>query len=141
VINALYAASAAGVRVDVVTRGICALLPRVPGLSDRITVRSVLGRYLEHSRILTFEAGERKVVLLGSADLLTRNLDRRVEVLVPLEEAALQARIEGILDALLADTRHAWELGNDGTWSRARPASGEPAMSAQASLAVALAPA
>jgi polyphosphate kinase len=141
VINGLYAASAAGVRVDVVTRGICALLPGVPGLSDRITVRSVLGRYLEHSRILTFEAGERKVVLLGSADLLTRNLDRRVEVLAPVAEAALQARIEGILDALLADTCHAWELGSDGTWSRARPVSGEPATSAQASLAVALAPA
>jgi polyphosphate kinase len=140
VINGLYAASAAGVRVEIVTRGICALLPGVPGLSDRITVRSVLGRYLEHSRILTFEAGERKVVLIGSADLLTRNLDRRVEVLVPVEDAALQVRIEGILDALLADTRHAWELGSDGSWSRARPAPGEPATSAQASLAVPLAP-
>src|SRR6185503_15655898 len=73
----------------------------------RITVRSVLGRYLEHSRIMTFEAGERKVVLMGSADLLTRNLDRRVEVLAPIADPALQARIEGILDALGADTRHA----------------------------------
>jgi polyphosphate kinase len=136
IINGLYAASAAGVRVDVVTRGICALLPGVPGVSERITVRSVLGRYLEHSRILEFTAGERKLMLIGSADLLTRNLDRRIEVLVPVEDARLQARIDGILNALLADTRHAWELGADGTWSRVRPGSGEPAMSAQASLVV-----
>ncbi len=141
IVNGLYAASAAGVRVDVVTRGICALVPGVPGLSDGITVRSVLGRYLEHSRIMTFEAGERKIVLIGSADLLTRNLDRRVEVLAPVEDAALQARVEGILDALLADTRHAWKLGADGTWSRVRPAPGEPAISAQASLVVPPAPA
>jgi len=136
IINALYSASAAGVRVDIVTRGICALLPGVPGLSDRITVRSVLGRYLEHSRIMTFEAGERKVVLMGSADLLTRNLDRRVEVLAPIADPALQARIEGILDALGADTRHAWDMDGDGTWSPVRPAPGEPALSAQASLVV-----
>ena len=135
-VNALYAASAAGVQVDIVTRGICALLPGVPGLSDRITVRSVLGRYLEHSRILTFEAGERKVVLMGSADLLTRNLDRRVEVLAPIADPDLQARIEGILDALLADTQHAWELDADGTWAPVRPVPGEPALSAQASLVV-----
>ncbi len=135
-VNALYAASAAGVHVDVVTRGICALLPGVPGLSDRITVRSVLGRYLEHSRILTFEAGERKVVLMGSADLLTRNLDRRVEVLAPIADPDLQARIEGILDALLADTQHAWEMHGDGTWSPVRPVPGEPALSAQTSLVV-----
>jgi polyphosphate kinase len=135
-VNALYAASAAGVHVDVVTRGICALLPGVPGLSDRITVRSVLGRYLEHSRILTFEAGERKVVLMGSADLLTRNLDRRVEVLAPIADPDLQARIEGILDALLADTQHAWEMHGDGTWSPVRPVPGEPTLSAQASLVV-----
>jgi polyphosphate kinase len=136
IVNALYTASAAGVHVDVVTRGICALRPGVPGLSDLITVRSVLGRYLEHSRILTFEAGGRKVVLIGSADLLTRNLDRRVEVLVPVEDVRLQARIDGILDALLADTRHTWQLGANGTWSRVGPAAGEPASSAQASLAV-----
>jgi len=136
IVDALYAASAAGVRVDIVTRGICALLPGVPGLSDRITVRSVLGRYLEHSRIMTFEAGERKVVLMGSADLLTRNLDRRVEVLAPIDDPALQARIEGILDALGADTRHAWEMRGDGTWSPVRPDPGKPAVSAQASLAV-----
>jgi polyphosphate kinase len=135
IVDALYAASAAGVRVDVVTRGICALRPGVRGLSDLITVRSVLGRYLEHSRILTFQAGDRKTVLIGSADLLTRNLDRRVEVLVPVEDVRLQTRIDGILDALLADTRHAWGLAADGTWSGITPAAGDPAMSAQASLA------
>jgi polyphosphate kinase len=135
IIRGLYAASSAGVRIDIVTRGICALLPGVPALSDRIGVRSVLGRYLEHSRILIFEAGDRKVVLIGSADLLTRNLDRRVEVLVPVEDTDLQARVEGILEALLGDTRHAWELGPDGTWSRVRPAPGEHDVSAQTSLA------
>ncbi len=135
IVDGLYAASAAGVPVEVVTRGICALRPGVAGLSDLITVRSVLGRYLEHSRILTFEAGGRKTVLIGSADLLTRNLDGRVEVLVPVDDVRLQTRIDGILDALLADSRHAWELGPDGTWSRVGPAQGEPAMSAQASLA------
>jgi polyphosphate kinase len=139
-VGALYAASTAGVRVDIVTRGICTLRPGVPGLSDTITVRSVLGRYLEHSRIMTFEAGERKVVLMGSADLLTRNLDRRIEVLVPVEDACLQNRIDRILDALLADTHDAWQLGGDGRWIRVRPAPGEPAMSAQASLAVASTP-
>jgi polyphosphate kinase len=129
--DALYAASAAGATVELVTRGICVLRPGVPGVSERITVRSVLGPFLEHSRILSFQAGGRVSTWLGSADLMPRNLDRRVEVLAPVEDARLRARIDGVLDALLADTRFAWELGADGTWSRREPAPGEAAQSAQ----------
>jgi polyphosphate kinase len=130
-VNALYAASAAGATVDVITRGICVLRPGVPGLSERIAVRSVLGPFLEHSRILSFQAGDRVATWIGSADLMPRNLDRRVEVLAPVEDARLRARIDGVLDALAADTRYAWELGPDGAWSRREPAPGEAAQSAQ----------
>ena len=130
-IDALYAASAAGVSVEVVTRGICALRPGVPGLSERIAVRSVLGRFLEHSRILSFQAGGRASTWIGSADLMPRNLDRRIEVLVPVEDARLRAELDKLLDALQADTRFSWELAADGTWSRTGPARNEPAVSAQ----------
>jgi polyphosphate kinase len=131
VADALYEASRAGVTVGVVTRGICVLRPGVAGLSERITVRSVLGRFLEHSRILSFEGGENATTWLGSADLMPRNLDRRIEVLVPVEDARLRARTAAILDALLADTRFSWELGPDGTWARRARALGEDPVSAQ----------
>jgi polyphosphate kinase len=129
--EALYAASSAGASVEAITRGICALRPGVPGMSDRITVRTVLGPFLEHSRILSFEAGERTSIWLGSADLMPRNLDRRIELLAPVEDRALRARIAAILDALLADTRFSWELGPDGNWSRHSAPPGEKALSAQ----------
>ena len=129
--EALYAASAAGASVEAVTRGICVLRPGVPGLSDRITVRSVLGPFLEHSRILSFQAGDDVSTWIGSADLMPRNLDRRVEVLAPVEDARLRARIAGVLDALLADTQFAWVLGPDGEWSRVDPAAGKRRVSAQ----------
>jgi polyphosphate kinase len=131
IVDALYAASAAGATVEAITRGICVLRPGVPGLSDRITVRSVLGPFLEHSRIMSFQAGDRVSTWIGSADLMPRNLDRRIEVLAPVEDVALRARIAGVLDALLADTRFAWELGPDGSWSRVAPAPGEQPVSAQ----------
>jgi polyphosphate kinase len=131
IIDALYAASAAGVSVEVVTRGICSLTPGVPDLSENITVRSVLGRFLEHSRILSFQAGDRTSTWIGSADLMPRNLDRRVEVLVPVEDARARAELNKLLDALQADTRFSWELGPDGTWSRTAPAPGELPVSAQ----------
>ena len=121
IIEALYAASQAGAVVQAITRGICKLRPGVPGLSESITVRSVLGRFLEHSRILSFQAGDRVSTWIGSADLMPRNLDRRIEVLAPIEHPALQARIAAIPEALLADTRFAWELGPDGYWTRGRP--------------------
>jgi polyphosphate kinase len=118
-IDALYEASAAGVDVDLVVRGICCLVPGVEGLSDRIRVRSIVGRYLEHSRIYRFANGQAPgvpTILIGSADLMPRNLDRRVEALVPVLEPDLQARLEEILEINLEDDTLAWELGPDGTW-------------------------
>jgi len=124
-IDALYRASKAGVQVDLIVRGICCLVPGVPGLSERIRVRSIVGRYLEHSRIFRFANGSgpgEARFLIGSADLMPRNLDRRVEALVPVVEPELQTRLQEILDAALADDTLAWELGPDGEWTH--PAGG-----------------
>jgi polyphosphate kinase len=118
-IDALYRAAQAGVEVDLIVRGICCLVPGVPGLSERIRVRSIVGRYLEHSRIYRFANGAgagQPHFLIGSADLMPRNLDRRVEALVPVVDPDLQARLEQILDVDLADDTLAWELGSDGIW-------------------------
>ncbi|HVF32432.1 MAG TPA: RNA degradosome polyphosphate kinase [Acidimicrobiales bacterium] len=115
-IDALYAAASAGVRIDLVIRSICCLRPGVPGLSDSIRVRSIVGRYLEHSRIFAFGSREERCYYIGSADLRARNLDRRVEVVVPVEEPALRSRLQEILDVNLKDTTLAWELGADGVW-------------------------
>ncbi|MGH9151052.1 MAG: RNA degradosome polyphosphate kinase [Acidimicrobiales bacterium] len=120
VIDALYRASAAGVQIDLVVRGMCCLRPGVPGLSENIRVRSIVGRYLEHSRIFAFGDGERAPVryLIGSADLMPRNLDSRIEALVPVEDPALQDRLREVLDVALADDVLAWELGRDGRWTK-----------------------
>lgn len=116
-IDALYAASQNGCRIDLIVRGICCLVPGVPGLSENIRVRSVVGRYLEHSRIYRFGArGRRRRYLVGSADLMPRNLDRRVEALTPIDDPDLQFRIDEILDVSLVDDVLAWELGPDGSW-------------------------
>jgi polyphosphate kinase len=131
VIDALYHASAAGVRVEIITRGICALRPGVPGLSERITVRSVLGRFLEHSRIFSFQTNDRTKTWIGSADLMPRNLDRRIEVLMPVEDSRLRSDVAEVLDALLADTRFSWELDQDGAWHRTQPRRRTAAVSAQ----------
>jgi polyphosphate kinase len=118
VIDALYEASAAGARVDLIVRSICCLRPGVAGLSENVRVRSILGQYLEHSRIFRFGSPGRGFrYLLGSADLMPRNLDRRVEVVAPVEDPRLQARIEEILELLLADDALAWEL-DDQRWSK-----------------------
>jgi polyphosphate kinase len=116
-VDALYVASQAGVPVEMLVRGICAIRPGVPGLSENIAVRSVVGRFLEHSRVYWFENGGSPSVWIGSADLMHRNLDRRVEVLVqvPSEENAEQ--VAGLLDLAFADTTYAWELGPDGEWA------------------------
>jgi polyphosphate kinase len=120
VIDLLYEASEAGVDISLVVRGVCCLVPGVPGQSERITVRSILGRYLEHSRIYRFANGGGPgvpKVLIGSADLMHRNLDRRVETLVPVEDPALRAQLEEVLAVNLADDSLAWVLGPDGRWS------------------------
>ena len=116
VIDALYAASTAGVPIDLVVRGICALRPGVKGMSDRVRVRSILGRFLEHSRIFRFGDGEEDEVWIGSADMMHRNLDRRVEVLVRVCDPEHRSRLRAILDLAMADPG-AWELAADGSWT------------------------
>ena len=118
VIDALYAASEAGTEIDLVIRGICRLRPETPGLSSRIHVRSVLGRYLEHSRIYAFGKGRETPVryYIGSADMMPRNLDGRVEVLAPVEDPDLAARLQEILDVNLSPRCRAWRLSAEGNW-------------------------
>jgi polyphosphate kinase len=123
-IELLYRASQAGVEIDLVVRGICCLIPGVPGLSENIRVRSIVGRYLEHSRIYRFANGDgpgRPRFLIGSADLMPRNLNRRVEVLTPVVEQDLQARLDEILDVALRDDVLAWTLDAQGRWTRCPP--------------------
>jgi polyphosphate kinase len=116
VIDALYDASQAGARVELIVRSMCCLRPGVPGLSEGISVRSIVGRFLEHSRIFRFGKGAEAIYLIGSADLMERNLDRRVEVLTPVRDLALRARLDEILSVLLADETLAWKLDGDGIW-------------------------
>ena len=124
IIDALYTASQAGVRVDLVIRGICALRPGVPGVSENIHVRSILGRFLEHSRVFEFVNGGEHEVYIGSADMMHRNLDRRVEVLVRLQRRTHINRMRAYLDLSTADTTSAWLLGADGHWTRHHQAEG-----------------
>ena len=118
-IDELYAASTAGTPIDLIVRGICCLRPQVPGLSETIRVRSLVGRYLEHSRIYRFGADPSAADwYIGSADLMPRNLDRRVEALAPVNDLALRERLEEIVTIELSDTELAWDLNADGTWTR-----------------------
>jgi polyphosphate kinase len=118
VIDALYDASRAGVRVECVVRGMCALRPGVEGVSENVTVRSVLGRFLEHSRVFGFGPAGDEELWIGSADVMHRNLDRRVEALVRIADPAAAAQLSSVLDRLTAADVLAWELGADGTWRR-----------------------
>ncbi|MDA1081582.1 MAG: polyphosphate kinase 1 [Gemmatimonadetes bacterium] len=120
-INALYAASQSGVTVDLLVRGICCLRPGVPGVSDRIRVVSIIGRFLEHSRLWHFQNDGEAEFYLTSADWMPRNFNRRVEVAVPVEDPVLQARLAALFETSLADNRQAWVLSADGEYARRHP--------------------
>ncbi|HEX6493500.1 MAG TPA: polyphosphate kinase 1 [Candidatus Dormibacteraeota bacterium] len=134
-IEALYAASSAGARIDLVVRSTCAVRPGVPGVSEHIRVRSLVGRWLEHSRIYGFGTGARARWYIGSADIMGRNLDDRVEAVAPVLDATVRARLKTIVEVLLADDRLAWELDRDGEWHRPRGARGISAHELLAELA------
>ena len=131
-IKALYRASQAGVAIDMIVRGVCCLRPGIPGISDHIRVRSIVGQFLEHSRIYYFENGGAPEMYLGSADLMERNLDRRVEVLCPVTDPALKQTVrDSVLEVLLSDTDRAWTLKTDGSYARATPPEGVPPLNSQ----------
>ena len=134
IVDELYEASRAGARVDIIARSTCALRPGVDGLSDNIHVRSVVGRFLEHSRVYSFEADERVATYIGSPDLMQRNLDHRIEVLVPVENVRVRQEIHAVLDSALADDTNAWILAPSGEWTRAVPAKADKAHTHHADL-------
>jgi polyphosphate kinase len=131
IIATLYEASQAGVQIDLIVRGICCLRPGVEGVSENIRVISIIGRYLEHSRIFYFFNDGNEEVYIGSADWMPRNLDRRVEAITPVEDPDLIKDLEEILSMMLADNRQAWELQPDGSYLQRRPKEGEPERSSQ----------
>ena len=118
IIQALYRASQAGVPIDLNVRGICCLLSGVAGVSETINVVSVVGRFLEHSRVYSFHRGDEHIYYIGSADLMPRNLDTRVELLAPIEAPELQAELDDTLERCLADDTNAWTLDAEGEWVR-----------------------
>lgn len=134
IIAALYRASQAGVEIDLIVRGICCLVPGLAGTSDRIRVVSIIGRFLEHSRIAYFANGGTAEYYIGSADWMPRNFDRRVETMAPIEDRALHAGMQAILEICLSDTRQAWQLDADGQYRRRVPKANEPVRATQAQL-------
>jgi polyphosphate kinase len=134
IIAALYSASRAGVEIDLVVRGICCLRPGLPGVSDRIRVISVVGRYLEHSRAFCFANGGALEVYIGSADWMPRNLDRRIEAVAPLEEASHRQAVLQVLDLMWRDNQQAWDLRGDGSYVRRAAVPGVPPVTAQTAL-------
>ncbi len=131
IIKALYRASCAGVMIDLVVRGICCLRPGIPGVSDNIRVRSIIGRFLEHSRVYYFHANGEEKVFLASADWMDRNVFRRVEIAFPIQHPEMKKRLVGDLDLCLQDNQGTWELQADGRWQRRSPAAGESPLSTQ----------
>jgi polyphosphate kinase len=132
IVALLYEASQAGVKIDLVIRGMCCLYPGREGLSESITVVSIIGRYLEHSRIFWFANNGEPEVFIGSADWMPRNLDRRVEALSPIEEPALREQLERLLDLYLEDDSGAWDMNSDGSFSQRKP--GKHSLHAQSAL-------
>ncbi|MCW3053479.1 MAG: polyphosphate kinase 1, partial [Chthonomonadales bacterium] len=140
IIRALYAASEKGVQIDLIIRGMCCLRPGVEDLSENIRVMSIVGRFLEHSRIFYFQNGGEEEIYIGSADWMARNLDRRIEVIVPIREPALcQSLRKDVLELLLQDNCQAWDLQPDGKYIRRRPAEGTKGINTQMILLNALA--
>jgi polyphosphate kinase len=121
IIALLYEASQAGVEIDLVVRGMCSLVPGMPGVSETIRVVSVIGRFLEHSRLYWFGNGGEPEIFIGSADWMPRNLDRRVEALTPIEDPELRLRLEQLLDLYLNDNRSAWDMQSDGSFVMRQP--------------------
>jgi polyphosphate kinase len=134
VIRALYEASNAGVYVDLIVRGICCLRPGVPGVSENIRVRSIVGRFLEHSRCYYFHNGGSEEIYCASADWMERNFFRRIELMFPILDDAMKTRIMADLDVYLADTVQAWELRPDGQYVQPAPAPGDEPLAAQLTL-------
>jgi polyphosphate kinase len=134
VIRALYKASQAGVKIDLVVRGMCCLRPGVPGVSHNIQVRSIIGRFLEHSRIYYFLNGGDEKLYLSSADWMERNLDMRVETCFPVEGKKLITRVKKELEGYLTDNTQAWVLQEDGSYVRQSPTGNQNARSVQATL-------
>lgn len=131
IIATLYEASQAGVQIDLVVRGICCLRPGVEGVSENINVISIVGQFLEHSRIFYFQNGGEEEVYIGSADWMPRNLNRRVEAVTPIEDPEIAKDLQEILGVMLADNRHAWELQADGNYIQRRPPENGPEQSSQ----------
>jgi polyphosphate kinase len=134
-IRALYAASRAGVEIELNVRGICCLRPGVPGVSENIRVVSIVGRLLEHARIYTFRRDGQHTVYIASADLMPRNLDHRVELAAPIKDPDLRAELLDSLDRAFADNQSSWDLDREGRWRRRSPAAGEEPRSLQLELA------
>ncbi len=130
-IRALYDASQAGVDIDLIVRGVCCLRPGIPGISENIRVRSIVGRFLEHSRIFLFHNDGHDEIYLGSADWMNRNLDRRVETVFPVDEPRARKRVRKILDAYLLDTAKSRVLDAEGSYTRLSPAAGEAPVNVQ----------
>ena len=136
VIQAIYRASQAGVPVDLIVRGIAGLRPGIPGVSENVRVISIVGRFLEHARVFAFTADGETRYYIGSADMMARNLDNRVELVTPIDDPIATREIQAVLDLQLADTALGWELGPDGEWAhRVTPAGEEPVNSQEALMA------
>ncbi|GBF79142.1 polyphosphate kinase [Aphanothece sacrum FPU1] len=131
IIEALYKASQAGVKIDLIIRGICCLRPKVEGISDNINVISIIGRFLEHSRIFYFHNGGDEEIYIGSADWMTRNLSRRVEAITPIDDPNIAKELQEILGIMLADNRQAWELQTDGSYIQRYSSDNGPEQSSQ----------
>ncbi len=127
-IQALYKASQAGVKIDLILRGICCLRPGIEKVSENIRVISIIGRFLEHSRIFYFQNNGEEEIYIGSADWMTRNLSRRVEAITPVENTEHLKELQEILGIMLADNQQAWELQTDGSYIQRKPQKGEKAL-------------